>query len=126
MSTQTLLCIIDIAFYVSLSTTAGMCQRQPQQQFQQMYLAGEEVTINYGIDLTNMFSERRKDLDRGWKFTCNCPRCKLESSLPNNISKILANINDQMSSEACKPGSSLASYRCFQNTQPDLEDLCTC
>lgn len=62
-------------------------------------LAGEEVTISYIGDLSDDVVERHRRLQKGWEFSCTCPRCAMEALLPTNIKELVSIINKQMSED---------------------------
>ena len=74
-------------------------------------LAGDEVTISYVNDLSGSVKDRQQMLRKGWDFTCQCPRCTVDMQLPKSIHAMTKNLQDQLNTDDCKPGSILALYR---------------
>ena len=74
-----------------------------------MMLAGEEITISYMGDLCDSVVKRRSRLQKGWDFTCKCPRCVVEAALPKRVKDLVANIQAQTVEDGS--GTILAKYR---------------
>ena len=74
-------------------------------------LAGDQVTISYVNDLSGSVKDRQQMLRKGWDFTCQCPRCTVDMQLPKSIHAMTKNLQDQLNTDDCKPGSILAQYR---------------
>ena len=62
-------------------------------------------------DLSKPASQRQRDLQIGWQFTCSCSRCKLEQQLPTAIQKMVALLQYELDVESCQPGTIVAEYR---------------
>lgn len=89
--------------------------------------AGDEITISYLGSLSDAVHTRQQSLQRGWQFTCCCPRCTVEAALPHSAHNIIATIHQELDQDHCRPGGILAQHRqgCTSHRLSCLSLLCT-